>query len=260
MTGDSVGRAWTCPNGLRASLTHYPAAGRQEAHAHDHLQISFILAGCLNETIEGREHFACGVARGHKPAGARHSDAWGDQGVLVFTLRLDATLTAAACPDVEPGWTPLDNAGEVSGLVRLFSGDGDPARREEAALDLLACPPAPRPAPRRPPRWLERVREAIHDAPDRMLIGEAAAEAGIHRAHMSRLFRAFYGVAPSVYRRRLLLCRATAALARSETPLASVAAEAGFYDQSHLSRAMRADTGLTPAQARSMLRDATSVQ
>ena len=34
----SIGRAWTCPNGLRASLTHYPAAGRQDAHAvHDAL-------------------------------------------------------------------------------------------------------------------------------------------------------------------------------------------------------------------------------
>jgi AraC family transcriptional regulator len=256
----SLQRAWTCPNGLGATLTHYPAAGRHFLHFHDHLQVSFVLAGWLSEELEGREHVAGGLSRGHKPAGARHSDAWGDEGVLVFTLRLGESLAAAAGLDAEPGWTSLSGPGDVGALVRSFAEGGDPAAREEAAMDLLACDREAEPVRAEPPLWLRRARDAIHDAPEALGIDQAAREAGVHRAHLSRLFRRHYGVPPSVYRRRLLLCRAAAALVRSEAPLAQVAAEAGFCDQSHLSRAMRADTGLTPALARRLLRKATFIQ
>jgi transcriptional regulator GlxA family with amidase domain len=58
---------------------------------------------------------------------------------------------------------------------------------------------------------------------------------------------------PSIYRRRVLLGRAACALARSQLPLAQVAAETGFYDQAHLTRVMRSETGLTPAEARALL-------
>jgi AraC-like DNA-binding protein len=67
------------------------------------------------------------------------------------------------------------------------------------------------------------------------------------------MFKRFYGMAPSVYRRRVLLGRAACALARSHLPLAQVAAESGFYDQAHLSRVMRSEIGLTPAEARALL-------
>ena len=253
-------RGWTCAPGIGATLTHYPAAGRQKPHAHDHLQVSFLLAGWLDERLEGRDYSAAGMARGHKPAGAVHSDVWGQQGALVFTLRIGPPAAAALGIDFAPGWTGLGRAGPVAALVRLLAEGGDPAAREEAAIDLLAVGLAPGHRPQAAPRWLKRIRDALHDAPERFGIAAAAREAGIHRAHLSRLFSRSYGVPPSIYRRRLLVSRAAAALARSRAPLAQVAVEAGFCDQSHLSRALRAETGLTPAGMRALLVDATFVQ
>lgn len=244
----SLERAWSRPGGLAATLTHYPGAGHQPLHSHDHLQVSFVLAGHLVEELEGREHFACAGARGHKPPGARHRDSWGEQGVLIFTLRQWDTKE-----QWEPGWTAGDRPGSVAPLVRMFAQESAPGRREEAAADLLAAT-LPFDTPRGdPPAWLERARASIHDAPELLHIAEAANEGGVNVTHLSRMFRRFYGMPPSIYRRRVLLGRAACALGRSQLPLAQVAVEAGFYDQAHLSRVMQTEIGLTPARARALL-------
>ena len=241
-------RAWGAPGGLAATLTHYPGAGKHPLHSHDHLQVSFVLAGDLVEELEGREHLACAGARGHKPAGARHRDSWGDQGVLIFTLRLWDPEE-----QWEPRWTMGGRLGSVAPLVRIFAQEAAPDRREEAAADLLSGT-LPVELPRgSPPAWLERARASIHDAPELLRIAEAASEGGVNVTHLSRMFRRFYGMPPSIYRRRVLLGRAACALGRSQVPLAHVAVKAGFYDQAHLSRVMRTEIGLTPAQARALL-------
>ena len=71
--------------------------------------------------------------------------------------------------------------------------------------------------------------------------------AGIDRYRLARQFRRAYGTSPDRYRtlRRLDLARAAI---RAGTPLARVAAEAGFADQSHLTRQFARAYGLTPAQ------------
>ena len=249
----SLERSWNGPDGLRATLTHYRAAERHAAHAHDHRQVSFVLAGELSEHLEGRHHVARSFWRGHKPAGARHSDEWGANGVLVFTLNVDDQFAAAAGLSAEPGWRAVEEPEAVRSLVRLFTSGAGADVRREAALELLAADARPASASRAVPLWLARVRDSIHDSPEVLAIEAAAREAGVHRSQLARMFRRHYGVPPSVYRRRLLLARAADALARSQTPLAQVAADAGFCDQSHLSRALRSETGLTPAQLRRLL-------
>lgn len=71
--------------------------------------------------------------------------------------------------------------------------------------------------------------------------------AGIDRFTIARHFRWAFGTSPDRYRtlRRLELARATI---ESGQPLARVAAEAGFSDQSHLTRHFKRTYGLTPAR------------
>jgi AraC-like DNA-binding protein len=56
------------------------------------------------------------------------------------------------------------------------------------------------------------------------------------------------------YVRRLRLDWATAQLAATDTPLAVLAAEAGFADQSHFTRAFKGYAGLTPGKYRRFVR------
>ena len=56
------------------------------------------------------------------------------------------------------------------------------------------------------------------------------------------------------YLGRLRLERCTLALARSTVPVARVAADAGYADQSHFSRRFRRAYGLAPSAYRALMR------
>lgn len=101
------------------------------------------------------------------------------------------------------------------------------------------------------PRWLLRVRDRIHADPgSRITLGELAADAGVHPVHLATAFRRYFGLTAARYRRRLRVEYACRAIASSESPLAEVALDAGFADQSHLGRAFRRAVGMTPAAYR----------
>lgn len=67
---------------------------------------------------------------------------------------------------------------------------------------------------------------------------------------LSRAFKARFGASPQVYRQQAALQRAIKALAETSAPFARIALDAGFADQSHFNRVLRAATALTPGGAR----------
>jgi AraC family transcriptional regulator len=102
---------------------------------------------------------------------------------------------------------------------------------------------------------VRRARERLRDAPaDGVSIAAIAAEAGVHPVHLARMFRACYGTSPGSYARRVRLDRAAERLAATDVPLAEVATDAGFADQSHFTRAFRRHTGLPPGRYRRRMR------
>lgn len=101
-----------------------------------------------------------------------------------------------------------------------------------------------------PPSWLERVHQQVEDLGGVVSVGALAAEAGVHRVHLARTFRDHFGLPVTEYARRLRLAVAQRLLLTSELSLAAVAARAGFADQSHLTRTLRAMIGVTPGAVR----------
>jgi AraC-like DNA-binding protein len=74
---------------------------------------------------------------------------------------------------------------------------------------------------------------------------------GLDRYALVRQFKAAYGTTPDRFRVWRQLDRARTAI-RQGLPLATVAAEAGFADQSHLTRHFKRAYGLTPGQWRAL--------
>ena len=79
---------------------------------------------------------------------------------------------------------------------------------------------------------------------------EVATEVGVHPSHLARAFRATYGDSLGGYARGLRLDWAAERLVRTDEPLVVLAADAGFVDQSHFTRAFKRRFGLTPARYR----------
>jgi AraC-like DNA-binding protein len=80
-----------------------------------------------------------------------------------------------------------------------------------------------------------------------LTLSELAALTGLSMWRFATVFREQVGVAPHRYICRLRLERAQA-LIREGVPAANAASEAGFYDQSHLSRHFKSVFGMTPGQ------------
>ncbi len=86
--------------------------------------------------------------------------------------------------------------------------------------------------------------------------GEPIAVADIaRRAHLSesqlqREFRRLFGMSLGAYLLRVRLIMSRRRLEASSDPVGRIALECGFYDQSHFTRAFRAETGLRPLEYR----------
>jgi AraC-like DNA-binding protein len=99
------------------------------------------------------------------------------------------------------------------------------------------------------PRWLRTVEEAIDahikEPPSTEVL---AALAGVHPSHLLRVFRKYNRatIANFVRRRRIELARMQVAL--GQNPLATIALDAGFADQSHFTRVFKQTFGETPGQ------------
>lgn len=90
-----------------------------------------------------------------------------------------------------------------------------------------------------------RVARALGGATPAVGVGELAAQVGLSREHLHRLFRAELGMTPGLYLRLARIGEARVRLARGE-PAAEVAHACGFADQAHFSRWFRRYLGVTP--------------
>jgi AraC-like DNA-binding protein len=93
---------------------------------------------------------------------------------------------------------------------------------------------------------LSRVRDVIAVAPaERRSMDELGRLAGLDRWTLARQFRAAFGTSPSRFRIMRQLDRVRRLL-NDGTSLAEAAIEAGFADQSHMSRRFKSAYGITP--------------
>lgn len=101
------------------------------------------------------------------------------------------------------------------------------------------------------PRRLAEVVDYIHaHLAGQVTLAELAAVAGVSESHFTRVFRASTGESPHRYVTQRRLEYARRQLTRTDRPIADIAAEAGFADQSHLTRTMRRYDGATPRTLR----------
>jgi AraC family transcriptional regulator len=101
---------------------------------------------------------------------------------------------------------------------------------------------------------LQRVRDYIEAHLDnRLTLTDLAGVACLSPYHFSRSFKQAVGVGPQHYVMQRRLERARALMRRTNQPLARIAQESGFSDQSHLTSVFRRETGVTPGQFRAAL-------
>jgi AraC family transcriptional regulator len=220
-----------------------------------------VLEGGYTEWLgsKARERRRSSVA--FHPPGEEHSET--------FDRARARTLGVALSPrwleHIRAGSIRLDRPMQWAGgptrwiLERLHrelaaAGDASPLVIEGLVLELAGEAGRAR-AERRPPAWLRAVEERLRaDFRGQHSLSELAGEVGVHPVHLARAFRRWYRCTCGELVRGLRVQHAAERLAESDAPLSAVALEAGFCDQSHLTRCFKRATGLTPAAYRSRSR------
>ncbi|MEH6419867.1 AraC family transcriptional regulator [Pseudomonas sp. CGJS7] len=176
-------------------------------------------------------------------------------------LYLDPALVERARLDIDEGaGRPLVFAAAVFGDVRVrglletafasVTAADAPMACETALLRLLAGAGVNAAEPRRAGTdaavSVRRARERIDAEPGAELsLLDLAGEVGVSRYQLIRGFARELGLTPHAYivQRRIALARR---LIRAGQGAAEAAAQAGFYDQSHLNRCFVRQFGVTP--------------
>jgi AraC-like DNA-binding protein len=99
-------------------------------------------------------------------------------------------------------------------------------------------------------RALQRVHEYLREhVGEHLRLADLAALASMSRFQLTRQFEKAYGLPVHAYQVHLKLAEAKRRL-RGGAPIATVAADLGFADQSHLHRRFRGAFGMTPGEWR----------
>lgn len=228
-------------------------------HTHENATIVLILSGQYRESFRGSSAPHAPLTVIVKPSGEKHANDIGQQGARCLVIELTDQKIQEMNGVAQPCQVPLVQANGPASRIglrivqELREPDAlTPLALEGAALGLVVglC--------RRPPRvyggepsWMRRVLELLHDSvPERLGLSSLASTIGVHPVHLARTFRRAQGCSIGQYARRLQLERAMQMLTQTNLPLSDVAVAAGFYDQSHMSRSIKRETGMNASQVR----------
>jgi len=223
---------------LRTFVTRHTGAAHGTLHRHSAPYLALVLEGGYEEcSVDGVWRCEPGDLVVH-PALHLHLNRFSRRRSRVFNIVL------AARPRL----------GTFSyGVLR--PRDPDSFRRlheleDDGVAEMLAG--ATRAEPIAPCSALSRMAGRLTSDP-RNRIGDVANHPAMTREHASRTFRRYFGFPPSVFRSEQRFRRALLLLADLANPLATVALDAGYADQAHLTRDFKARTGASPGVFRRSL-------
>jgi len=237
---------------VEVSISQYDSGDRLPEHGHTRPYLSFALRGSYVEQT-GSRIYACQehVLLFHS-AGEVHRDEFGPRGGACLNMEL------AGCWRLILEERPINLAHPVNlGLVPIFpilceSSSADSYSSlalEECVVGLLdlfrdGCRERNTIQSSRP---IRRAVEFLEDAGHQDFNLPALAEvAGVHPTHLSRLFRTKLHRTITEYLRELRLVKAEQLLLQPDRSISRIAADLGFADHAHFSRAFKQRYGLTP--------------
>lgn len=265
----TMGSAWfrtTNTAACRYTEARFGAGAALHPHTHDRPIMSVMLGGSFDTAIAGRR-FPCTQGWAWtEPCEERHANYIGKRGARALVMQPDpgaATTWEFIGPlidDIVHIRDPLValDAGRV--LAEMDRDDALSALAVDALmigmLVRISRQARRELASRRPPRWLDRVREILHEefrTPPTLV--QLSTEAGVTPTHLCHAFREHTGTTIGRYVRAARASWAAEQLRGTDQPLSTIAAAAGYADQSHFIRECRRLLGAAPSAYRRSSRE-----
>lgn len=254
--------------GLIISDAYY-SEFRFERHYHLDYHIGLVVDGVQRQCFQGQSVLLGPGRISIMPPGEIHDGQGYDQNEYrMKTFRVSAALLAEYFEDIfetpqRPGFAGamVEDSQIAARLSELHSGIWQSASlsslaAEERWLDLMAplfarlcrVKPVPVAGGLSVAHWgwvEEYCREHLSE---RISLEELAGLCGLSRYQLLRRFEKTTGMTPKAWLIRLRLEHACSLLRGSNLSIADIAAQVGFYDQSHFNRAFRSAYGVAPSR------------
>jgi AraC family transcriptional regulator len=238
-------------------------------HTHTEAHFMFVMSGDYLSSADNAQSISSGQTLAiFNPPGTEHADCFAAGQDLRRAHFYSLCIGPVAWRELSdainlPGWaqalSEIDARAMGQRLARqLRCADTQPLDLDCLAAEMLASVARPfNESLACAPVWLARVRADLHEdwrsalAPAGLAL--LARRHGIHPVHLARIFRRFQRCSPGDFARRRRLEFAAAYLADAHCALADIAADCGFFDQAHFTRAFATAYGYTPQQYRRAL-------
>jgi AraC family transcriptional regulator len=241
--------------GRTVTIGEYSYAGgyRIDRHSHAAAYLSVVLHGEYRETVDRAENQISGpTVIVHRP-GESHHDVFGRRGATILSIDMPADWFQLLLARSRTVYAGHDVRAAIARVARAVKADHAASEwfLESAVLHLVGTVLQQSERLRSEPPWLARLTAYLNDTyAQNTPLSELAAIAQLHPVSMARQFQKRHRCTIGEYVRALRIERALQDLADERKPIAEIAAEHGFSDQSHLTRQLRLATGMTPARWR----------
>jgi len=233
----------------------------EQVQTHSHEDAHFVLAldggyrSLAHDPMTPRDRAFGPGALVWNPAGVEHRDCFDVVGGRFLAVSFTPPAGGAQGGPLRLRGRPEVAARRLVGAAARFA-PGDELVLQGLALDLSGAVLSAEELDEDPaPEWLWRAREVIGDLATRpgTEVRGVAAELGVHPVSLARRYRRHYRQSPTAAIRQARADRAASLMARG-ADLAALADEAGYADQSHMTREFVAIYGLTPGRYRALFR------
>ena len=237
---------------LSLRVVRYPGGARFAPHAHDRDYVCVLLGGAFEErhgAAAGRDVTSGGFVL--MPAGTEHSERFAAGGARAIVVTLAGASAAGDAPRVaRPTVLQQGEANrEALALCRAFLATGAAAALaiEEHLEAALVAAADGEPDPVSDQRLADRARDVLAVAGvEPVRLAAVATTLGCTPEHLARSFRKRHRCTMSAWLRRRRVTLAAQRLADTREPVAAIAMDCGFADQSHLCRVFKREMGVTP--------------
>ncbi len=242
-------------DGIQINSRVYRAGLVQAPHRDRTSRISAVLSGGFSEETKYGS-LRCG--RGDlllKSRSIVHENAFVDRSTRILSIEfVSGGSDGVRSIFQRAAWRVLRQKPGLRALVHLLEAvsAGDVSSAEAFVLEMVLTFGEETPQ-RSPPPWLCRIADELESVGlSQVRVAERARAAGVHPVHASRLFRECFGRSVTEHARYHAVRRALAGMEREGARLCDVSSDAGFFDQSHMTRAFRQMTDRPPAACRTL--------
>jgi len=235
--------------------TVYPPGLYMSPHKDKLSRISVMLDGELQELTDADEFTAKAGSLVIKPNHVEHENIFGNRPVRTLSISFhdDLLLTGQFNK-----WQWIDHP-KVNILgMRLWTGMKR-TKTEQGVMDCFddffsALSLLKYNVTAKPVFWQEQLKDLLEkNLSEPEFIETLSKKLSLHRVYLARAFKYTYGVSPVEFRKYARVAAALLDLSLTQKPLAALAFDTGFSDQSHMNRELRLHTGCSPAEFRKMM-------